>query len=133
LLSKSLEALLVLSVTLILSFSLFFQAPIQNDVCGLNPLSDINLAIQAAVSVPFSNQSVKITISGVIIFKGNWIVFIGCSVPFVKLTDPNHIIIYYNSSAIEYKILLNSLHVLLPITLSISYEKNIKKIEITAI
>ncbi|PSN84233.1 hypothetical protein B9Q02_09670 [Candidatus Marsarchaeota G1 archaeon BE_D] len=128
--SKSLEALLVLSVTLALSFALLSQTTLKNDACGVNPLSEINLAIQTAVSAPFSNQSVKIPVSGLVVFKGNWVVFSGCYTSFANLVDPNHIIAYYNSTSIEYKIYFDSLFASTPATLSISYEKNVHKIVI---
>jgi|GEM_PF-1209235 hypothetical protein len=104
--SVTLEAALILALTLVVSIAAFTQT--QNTllvgprICQWNSLSQINAAVEAALLAPMSKQSVAIPFTQTISTSNHEIRSAGCEQPQPDIVDPLRIVTFSNTTAILY-------------------------------
>lgn len=113
--------LLALGVTLVLSA---YTGIIQNAGCTMsyNPLTEINNAIQAAYSQPYTQTATFINATLTIIAENNTLQYYGCSAPQPTIADPNSIVVAYASNRVEYSINFTRAVLATPCVLKATYD-----------
>ncbi|HLH45254.1 MAG TPA: hypothetical protein VKV31_00580 [bacterium] len=130
--SVTLEALLLLAITLpliLLGFSHVNTQP--TCTISFNPLTQINNAIQAAYTQPYSLISVPINATLTIAAKNNTISYTGCSAPYPTISDPNRIIHSYGETHIEYTLNISESTASTPCTLVVEYYAQHKTLQVS--
>ncbi|MEM0272074.1 MAG: hypothetical protein QW514_05995 [Thermoprotei archaeon] len=103
--SVTLEALLVLATTIPLILFGFTYA-LRQPICTLsfNPLTQINNAVQAAYTQPYTQLNTPINATLIIVAHGNMIKYSGCQAPPPIISDPDKIILSFGSNYIDYNL-----------------------------
>ncbi|PSN92330.1 hypothetical protein B9Q03_01490 [Candidatus Marsarchaeota G2 archaeon OSP_D] len=130
--SVTLEALLLLAITLPLILLGFSYVSIQPTcTISFNPLTQINNAIQAAYTQPYSRISVPINATLTLKAKNNTISYTGCSAPYPTISDPNRIIHSYGETHIEYSVNIRESTAPTPCILVVEYYSLNKTLQVS--
>ncbi|PSN96695.1 hypothetical protein B9Q04_00305 [Candidatus Marsarchaeota G2 archaeon BE_D] len=120
--SVTLEALLLLATMvplILLGFSYVWKQP----TCAIsfNPLTQINNAIQAAYTQPYSRISVPINATLTITANNNTVSYTGCNAPYPAISDPNKIIKSYGANRVVYSLNISETTAPTPCNLVVEY------------
>lgn len=120
--SVTLEALIILALTMAFVLYAYTQIPLEQ-ACTLNynPLTQINDAVQAAYSQPYTQIAVPINATLTIKTYKNTIEYFGCKAPQPTMVDPESIVSSYTLNSVEYRVDFREGVLSTPCVLSIMY------------